>query len=372
MKTTTRMAALASMALAATLGAGACQLVAGLDGDFRQAPASDAGDQGDASDGGGPGCHSATYPDPPAGKDDGISKEIVLAVRTLDFGEGSTTPPGYDLDHVCTCTDDAGPTCVSAQQHCDTPGGVDNASAQIFTLIQLATGAQSFGSAVFTKRIEQGLFSLLIRVRGYNGKADDPAVDVAVFPSPAADTTPVVWDGTDQWQVSQSSLLGFNLEKPLYASSGAYVSHGTLVAALPNILAVFGATAGSVSLRLTDGVVTGTLTQSATGWTLGNGVLAARWAEPDIFATLSSYRDGSNLPICTDATVAYATAKGAICKGLDILADGSGAASQPCDALSLGFGFTAQQANLGMIVAPPMPSPGCPAATDPANDSCSL
>jgi len=370
----TRIASLASLALAAALSAAACQLVAGLDGDFTQAPGtdggSDAGDEGDASDGGGSGCHSATYPDPPAGMDDGVSNEIVLALRSLDFGEGAATPPGYDLDHACTCVEDAGPTCQSAQQHCDAPGGIDNASAQIFSLIQFAVGAGTFGSASFSMKAEHGQFSLLLRVRGYNGKPDDPSVDVALFPSPGADSSPVVWDGTDQWQVSQSSLVGSNLNKPLYTSAGAYVSHGVLVAAIPNILAILGGTDSSISFRLTDGVITGALAQKPTGWALSGGILAARWAAPDIFATLSSYRDGNNMPICTDATLVYGTAKSAICKGLDILSDASGAASQPCDALSLGFGFTAQQVQFGMIVAPLVPSPGCPAATDPANDSC--
>jgi hypothetical protein len=304
--------------------------------------------------------------------DDGVSNEIVLAVRTMDLGESSTTPPGYDLDHVCTCFEDAGPTCVSPQQHCDAPGGVDSASAQIFTLIQFAAGASVFGSAAFSKKLEKGLFSLLLRVRGYNGKADDPAVDVAIFPSPGIDGNAVVWDGSDAWQVSQASLFGVNIDKPLYESQGAYVAHGTLVAAMPNILAVLGSTDSSISLRLTDGVITGALAKDAGGWKLTGGVLAARWAQQDIFAALSSYRDGNNLPICTDAMPTYGLAKGAICKGLDILTDGSGAASQPCDALSIGFGFTAQQAQLGGIVPPPMPSPGCPAATDPANDSCAL
>lgn len=369
MKPRTVIAALAPVALGAALGAGACQLVAGLDGDFKQAPASDGGTGEDAAEAGG-GCQPATYPDPPAGADNGVSNEIVLAMRTLDFGEGSPTPPGYDLDHVCTCFEDAGPSCVSSQPHCDAPHGVDNASAQIFDLVQLATGAANFGSASFSKRIEQGFFSLLLRVRGYNGKPDDPAVDVAVFPSPGAEITPVIWDGTDQWQVSQTSLTGPSLNKPLYVSAGAYVTHGTLVAALPNILAVLGATKGSISLRLTDGVITGKLAKGPVGWTLTGGVIAARWAEQDIFAALGTYRDGKNLPICTDSTLAYGTAKTAICKGLDILTDASGASSQPCDALSLGFGFTAQQAQLGAIAPPPIPSPGCPPATDPTTDKC--
>lgn len=361
------LAGLAVLLGAVAAGAGACQLVAGLDGDFTAAPQPDGGAGG--AGGGAPGCLAATYPDPPTVPDDAISTEFVIALRTIDLGEGAMTPPGYDLDHVCTCFADAGPSCESTIAHCDGPGGVDNATSQFFTLIQVALGASSFSSAKFSADVESGVWSLLARVRGYNGMPDDPAVEVALFPSPGTGTPPL-WDGNDAWAVSAQSVDGGDLEQPVYGSAGAYVANGVLVAAMPTILMKLGGEEDTITFRLTGGVLTGHLAPQGSGYGLTGGIIAARWKIDDVFAALSTYRDGKGEPFCTDLVFAYDTAKKTLCNGRDILADSAGPRSQPCDALSIGVGFTAHAAQLGAVSPPPMPTPGCPPETDPANDSC--
>lgn len=366
------MARIGALLGVAAVSAAACQLVAGLGGDFAAAPHQDGGEEdgGAGAGGSGPvGCVAATYPDPPGLDDSPSSPEIVLALRTIDLGESAAVPPGYDLDHACTCFADAGPSCVSKQPHCDAPGGIDSASAQFFSLIQFAVGAGNFSSSSFSAKVEKGTWTLLIRIRGYNGKLDDPAVDVAIFPSSGIDPGPV-WNGNDAWGVSVQSVSDGDLEQPLYPSAGAYVSQGTLVAALPSVLMKLGGEEDTITLHLTGGVLTGHLVSGPGGWTMTGGVLAARWKDKDLFEALSSYRDGNGKPICTDSAISYATAKTTLCKGLDILADPSGARSLPCDALSIGLGFTAQPAKLGAIEATAMPTPGCPPETDPATDSC--
>jgi len=356
---------------AAALGAGACQLVAGLDGDFHRAPTPDAGaDAGSGGAGGGsPGCAAATYPDPPPGVDDGVDDEIVLAVRTMDLGESATTPPRYDLDHACTCYEDAGPTCASPKAQCDAPGGIDSASAKIFSLIQFAVGSGHFGSDFYGQKISEGVWTLLFRITGYNGLPDDPAVVVAAYPS-GGSAAPPLWDGNDTWKVAAQAVNGGDVTQPVYVSSGAYVSQGTLVAAAPKILMKLGGVADTITFQLTGGVITGKLVKGPAGWTITGGVVAARWKSADIFGALGSYRDGNGKPVCTDSVLAYSTAKSAVCGGLDILADPSGAKTEPCDALSIGLGFTAEEAKLGAVDPQGTASPGCPTATDPTFDSC--
>jgi hypothetical protein len=356
---------------AAAFGAGACQLVAGLDGDFHQALAADAGtDAGsDAAGGSAPTCVSATYPDPPSGADTPANNEIVLAIRTLDLGENATVPPGYDLDHACTCFANEGPTCTSAKKHCDAPGGIDSASAQIFSLIEFGAGSGHFGSSFYSQKIADGAWTLLLRITNYNGLPDDPAVDVAAYPSNGIDPAPV-WDGNDAWTVSAQSVNAGDPSQPIYTSQGAYVSNGILVAASPKILWRLGGSADTITFQLTGGVITGKLAMAAGGWTITDGIVAARWKAEDIFAAIGSYRDGNGKPICTDLGLVYGTAKSAICDGLDILADPAGAKSLPCDALSIGIGFTAGEAKLGAVEPPPTPTPGCPMTTDPTYDSC--
>ncbi|APR87316.1 hypothetical protein A7982_12665 [Minicystis rosea] len=369
MSTTRRVARIGSLLGVVVLGAAACQIVAGLDGDFAAAPEPDGGV--DAGTGGGAvdSCMAAGYPDPPAIPDDADAEEIVVALRTIDLGESATVPPGYDLDHVCTCFADAGASCVSKKPHCDAPGGIDNASAQFFSLIQFAAGATNFSSDAFSAKVGEGVWSFVIRVRGYNGKADDPKVDVAMFPSTGTDATPL-WNGTDAWAISATALMNDDLDQPMYRSEGAYVAQGTLVAAMPSVQMRLGGDDNTITLLLTGGVLTGTLSKSQGSWSMTSGVLSARWRVQDLFQAMSTYRDGNGKPICTDAALGYPQAKSALCGGLDILADPSGAKTLPCDALSIGIGFTAQEAKIGVIEPPPVPTPGCPPETDPATDTC--
>lgn len=338
--------------------------VAGADG------GPDASD--DAAMEAGPGHCGKTYPDPPGGTDAPISNTVVLALRSVDLGEGEANPPGYDLDKQCTCYMDAGPTCVSPYQHCDAPDGVDNGGAALINLVSIATGGANFGSTYFSNKAEQGRWSLLVQVTGYNGQANDPKVDVALFPSKGLGAATPKWDGSDAWPVDAASVTNGDLAMPVYKSAGAYVSNHVLVAAMPSVSLTISGEVNTITMKLSEGVLTGTLASFGGTFRITDGVVAARWYEPDIFAALSSYRDSKGKPLCTDLGFTYSTAKGAICNGLDILKDQGGAKSLPCDSLSVGIGFHADPAKLGAVTVPPMPTPGCATpATDPINDSCS-
>lgn len=320
----------------------------------------------------GSGACGKSYPDPPAGADDPLNQEVVVAIHSIDLGEGSTSPPGYDLDRQCSCINDAGPTCVSILQQCDAPDGVDNSVSRLMNLLSLALGGASFGSSYFSTKANDGAWTLLIRVRGYNGLPDDPSVDVALFPSQGMDGGPApTWDGADAWPVMATSVVQGNLEAPVYHAAGAYVSGGVLVAALPSAAITFAGSSERLSMIISGGVLTGKLQAFGSTFRIREGVIAGRWAEHDAFLSLSSYRDGFGKPICTDSLIGYGNLKGAVCKGRDILKDASGAKSLPCDALSMGLGFDADPALLGAVKAPVAPTPGCdPPDTDPANDSC--
>jgi hypothetical protein len=318
----------------------------------------------------GPAHCGKTYPDPPGGADPPISNTIVVAMHSVDLGEGEVNPPGYDLDAKCTCFEDAGPTCVSVNQHCDAPDGVDSAGAQLINLVSIAVGAGNFGSSYFSTQADQGHWSLLIQISNYNGQPNDPSVDVAIFPSKGLSAVTPKWDGSDAWPIEPTSVVGGDLAKPVYTSGGAYVSGGVLVAAMPSVSLQISGSINTITIKLSDGVLTGALSQVGQSWRITDGVIAARWFEPDIFAALSSYRDSNGMPLCTDIGFVYSTAKSAICNGLDILKDQGGAKSLPCDSLSMGIGFKADPAMLGVVAAPPIPSPGCPAASDPINDAC--
>jgi hypothetical protein len=316
------------------------------------------------------------YPDPPTSGDDSVATDVVLAIRSIDMGEGNPTPPGYDLDHACTCIDGGGGSCVPAVVNgkavCDGPGGVDNSAATILNLIKLAVGAGNFGSDFYSAQAEQGAWSLLVHVWNYNGQADDPQVDVALLASPGMgfDAAAPKWDGNDVWPISGDSVQNGDYKQPKYRSTGAYVAGGVLVAAIPDALITFSGTNQTITIHVTGGVLTGTLVGAGATWRIADGVLAARWSDHDIFAALSTYRDSNGLPYCAGAPIIWDNAKGLICAALDIQAADQGVKSLPCDALSMGIGFHAESAFIGAAIKPPTPTPGCPPATDPANESC--
>lgn len=325
-----------------------------------------------APDTGGPPACGKTYPDPPGGSDDGVNNTFVIAIHSVDMGEGAPNPPGYDLDHQCTCFHDAGPTCVPrVGTSCDAPDGVDNAAAKLINLVATATGGGAFGSSFFSAKANEGGWSLLLQISGYNGMPDDPQVEVALFASPGMGGATPAWNGTDAWPVSAASVTNGDITQPLYKSAGAYVANNVLVAAAPAVDLTISGANERITIRLTAGVITGTLESLGTGWRIADGIIAARWYEPDIFAALSSYRSNSGSPLCTDAPIAYNTAKATICNSLDILKDASLPKSLPCDSLSMGIGFKADPALLGPVTMPAAPTPGCPMATDPQFDDCS-
>jgi hypothetical protein len=127
-----------------------------------------------------------------------------------------------------------------------------------------------------------------------------------------------------------------------------------------------------ISVRLSEGFLTGTLTMVDGQLEIDDGVLAARWGQHDIFASLSSYRPGSEgQGFCTNSGL-YIDAKSALCDALDIRLNSADPAALPCDALSLGIGFTAKPIQPLSEVGPPvlLTDGGCAPDANPINDSC--
>jgi hypothetical protein len=328
------------------------------------------------ADAGGPAaCMPAGYPDPPGGPDDGISLPgLVFAVHSIDLGDNGSIP-GYDLDHVCTCFDDAGPSCVGRSLqpnlYCDQPPntGVDNQSAKLFQFFSLANMGL-FGSDYFSAQANGGRWSLLIKVDGYNGKPDDPMVQVSIYPSRGLSGKMPAWDGSDVWPVAPQAVGDGGVNDPVFVSNGAYVAGGVLVATVPTTqVTLAGSGPDTITVQLKAGVITAQIVSMGTTWRLKGGILAARWATRDVFAALSSYRDNQGHPFCTDQAV-FGTVKSAICDDADILVDGTQPKSAPCDAISVGLGFTADPVVLGDVSDAGTDAPGCPPATDPLTVTC--
>jgi len=377
---------LGSAALAATVGMASCATIAGIDGDFHltgssSTGATGGGGAGGATSSGGAGgsggtggtvpCVLDVPPDPPAVADDGGDIEFVTAMHSIDVDEVDfDATRGLDLDGVCTCLNDAPPLCTAvADIVCDGPGGIDNALGIIFAQVKqfsfgLITSGQ-LGSAA-----NQGYWTSLWRVRGYNGKPDDAKVEVLFYGTQgvAAGMPVPQWDGGDAWPVDEGSLADpLDVDSALIQSSEAYVTGGVLVVRAPTGSIRMRGEVFSMNIVLDDVVTRAKLEPAPGGYRLVDGVIAGKWSQVNAFKGLASIRYSGDMKLCTDDEK-YGTVKATFCGKADLRQDGGPGA---CDMLSFGATFTSDPATLGPIVTPEGPPPNpCAAEKDPSTDSC--
>jgi hypothetical protein len=235
------------------------------------------------------GCVHAVPPglpatdDTPDGGDSGV--DIVFALDTLDLGQNAAGqfdpnhPLGFDLDGVCTCIDDGGPSCTSSTLTCDTAGGRDEAANQILAIL----GAEDnhLSQAGLQARIASGAFGLLLHVHSYNGLSNDRSVVVEYFPSPGSQGPPST-DGGTAWNVTPESVLGGSAGQwvSIYQDLHAYVNDHVLVSHLDAfpllVLPNTGANDNPITFDLRDIVAQATIAQSGGTWSLQGGQVGAR------------------------------------------------------------------------------------------------
>ncbi len=316
-----------------------------------------------------PMCGHASPPLPPSGGTSGGTIEFTVALQTIDLGEAQfeakTTPPGLDLDGLCTCLGESR-SCVpppntmpTEEDYCDYDQGIDNSSAQLFYRFSKTLGADKFGSSFFNQATAQGKWSVLLRVAGYNGEADDPNVSVSMYVAGDLGAAPL-WDGSDAWPVSSQSIVGGDVNSPVAIDPNAYVSGNVLVASLPEAQLDLPRASGAVfRVKLVKGVMKGTIVSDAGAYRIDQGVLAARWKTGDIFA--------AGWDVCKDS-VFYLVLRDRICQSMDASAAFLGP-NDVCDALSFGMAFSAQPATMGPVYDTQTLST-CMAGFDPAGDNC--
>jgi len=399
---------LASRAIGGALGFGLGVLLAAscFVGSYELVDAASAGSGGglppDGSPGGTGGCHHATWPSPPASSDPGTDVDLVFAVRKIDFGETALQngpAVGYDLDTRCTCQGE-GPSCLeptsATADHCDGPEGRDNAASQLFhTLLQFV---DAVGSETNSQLAAEGKWTLLVRLRQYNGQANDQQVVASLYPSPGRDNDPCfgdayapAWDGTDQWPVPAESLegsggaapdggtgeggcqpdagAGLDIDLPRYTDPVAYVRDWVLVANLPEAGMILSSTSHSPVVKITAGFLTAHIdhTQIPGRWLLRDGLLVGRWKLSDFLAMLGAFTVNDQ-PLCTN-NPAYIVVKPQICSYADV-ASTLGGPTTPCDAISFGMGFEGEDAKLGHILLSAGTTTECQPGTDPGSDTC--
>ncbi|MBI5532891.1 MAG: hypothetical protein HY898_09265 [Deltaproteobacteria bacterium] len=320
-----------------------------------------------------PSCVHAIPPQPPSVTNAGGDLELVFAFTSIRFDSGADAgahPVGFDLDLTCTCQGE-GDSCVlpswATAIGCDGPDGRDNAFASM--MAEFGAVAPEFSAESWSASIAAGSWSVLLRIRNYNGQADDDEVELAWYVPLRFQPDLPKLDGSDAWRIVGTCIApgdGGDPYSPKYFDPKAYVSNGTLVARLPK--AVF-RPSGWASMILTDAVVTGRLMQSAIGWEIQDGGIAAVWALNDVFAGMKHMVISAS-ELCADPNdQVYAAVKKMLCSHADIYRL-PGAPATTCDSISVGLGFETVPAVLGEIRPPEAKPDLCGPQTDPANDSC--
>ena len=314
-------------------------------------------------------CGAASWPARPD-KDDPSTKdfEFYEAIKSLDFGAGDAgviPSYGFNLDGMCTCpmaesckplgSDGGGPP-----KHCDDEAGVDNSGGALIR--QFSSSAGFFDQGFINTKIAEGVFGALIRVRGYNGQANDTKVELSVYVSNGTEgiqqgnaAVPKL-DGNDKWTIDPVSLLGGTIPDggvpvPNAYDLNAYVRDGFLVANLDFPLAIGAGTGeGLVTVELSGSVIVAKL-EPYQGAFRANGIVGGRWPTTKLLKSIAVLHD----PFDYDASLCgtngtYQALKPKICGYADItknpLEDGKNA---PCDSVSIGFAFESTPAKFGSV-----------------------
>ena len=365
---------------AAALFAASCESVTGLDKDYHLASGTTGGggatttttpSGGTGGAGGSTGCAHATVPDAPSIADDGGDLDFVVALHTINLDEKDfNVTLGLDLDGVCTCEDGGPATCDQpAGPLCDGPGGMDNAVGIIFaTVYDLSSKVISSGQ--LSAAANAGQWTSLLRVRGYNGKADDAKVSAMVYTTQGvnAGMPKPVWDGNDAWPIDDTSLSDpQNPDTALIQTMDGYVAGGVLVLKIADHPLRIRGPLFTMDITLKDVIVSGALEPSGASYKLTSGVIGGRWPLASAFPGLASIRYAGGSKLCKDDDN-YVGVKSALCGNADLRMDGMAGA---CDTLSFGATFTSDPAKLGGVVpAAGPPQDGCSPDQDPSTDSC--
>jgi hypothetical protein len=241
-------------------------------------------------------------------------------------------------------------------------------------LTKLGPYFKDFGSAAWSKALFDGEWSILLRIRGYNGQPNDSKVQLDWYVPDNFDEDKEsgavpAWDGTDVWPIRSTSLVEqdggkADIEKPRYFDDNAYVTNGVLVGSFTS--SSFQVSADYV-IEFNGTFITGDIVQGPIGWTLESGLMASRWKLQSLLAQVGRI-SLLNLPVCTNHP-AYSALKAEFCSQADIFS-GLGTPTTTCDSLSAGMIFETRPALLGGISYDSFSTSQCDPSVDPANDSC--
>jgi hypothetical protein len=380
MKLTSR--AVGALGLAALLSA--CQIIFGLGHELEVAPPTDAGVPEH--------CAFGAAPPPRPAAQDGPSLPTLFFSMTSQNGTGTGALVGVDIDGVCTCDSrdrsvhGGLASCKAPSGNgCDDDGGVDDALALLReTLAPLGT----FLVGDVGRQSECGRLSLIVAVAGYNGLANDPDVQVSIFPSSgiwdphsngevdaSADCPldggagpgpfPARHDGTDAWSAGASDIADHDAKS--YLQTRGYVTDQHLVVDArfsdDVVQSVFSSSLVTIlSPSLTARIVP--LDGGGPPFALADAALTGRVATEQVLTAIGNSVLGPGLGLaCNDSR--YLSVQRKACEIQDlVLPPASDFKGAGCNALSFVLQFQAEPAQIGSVREVALQVDGsCPPAT---------
>jgi hypothetical protein len=322
------------------------------------------------------GCEHAEPPPPPSKvAASQADQELVFAAIDSDVGDSSEGPNGapryksmgYDLDHTCT-GQGQGSSCAKPDWETtavplDSPQGRDNSANAVFYQASLFVPPDQRVFSDFKADLDSGSQTVLVRIRGYNGQANDDRVEVAVFAgtlweSVLAGGPPPIWDGHDRWRVTtpwleRSADGSLSVDSARFRDQHAYVTNNTIVAHFDAVLLGHAfIPAGTWQ----QGLLTARIVHQGHAVVLRDAMLAGRWPARDLLHFLRlELLPGAATASCRDGAI-YGTLVKEFCPYIDI-ASGKDGPSTPCDSISIFIGFDAEPAEIGDPIDVPEPAP---------------
>lgn len=316
-----------------------------------------------------PACELRRVPGRPGGADGSADEELFFAFK--DFAVDPTTNDldGYDVDGLCSLAPDPEVECIAphpaAEPALDGPGGIDNAlgGSMADLLLSLYPDTEEY-IQVWTER---GVGAPMLRVRGWNGRADDPRVtasmSLSVFGTPAAadgsapDVDPVQpdpsiyegigepalprWDGTDYWWARDDMFLLDDPDRAVIRDDDAYVASGAIVFRIPDrAIFMLGVDQRGFRAQFTDARA---VVQMSEDRSTAEMTAFGRWAKTD--ALLGAQRAG----FC-QGTAEYDILVALLDRAADVRSEpGSGGEGAVCDAFSFAIAYSGVAAHWGGI-----------------------
>ncbi len=309
----------------------------------------------------------------------GDAESYAVAVSEVDFGF-TTTPEdveksiGLNLDEQLT--DTRGQTsCVNDKAlgvfdyHMkDKANGIDNSGLALLRTVALSY--PDLSPEKVNERLKEGGFGLVARVKHYNGASDDTDVFVTVQPAwgvyrEPEETPPKFkvpnFNETDVWATDAEYYADSKDEiYPTIHSQFAYVSGGRLVARFDQLYANIGmpnpqgGRSRPFEVRLEGAWFVGDLSIVDGQMSIHNGILAGRWRRTEVFLSMRKNAVGTDqYSQCLERWDTMPLFRSTVCNAQD-LGDGGGCITPasgeveqkpPCNAISVGIGFTAKPAS---------------------------